>query len=94
MDYIYSRVQEISFPLSSARRKIFYEHLQLVAKALHDIEWVDSSDCAPGDENAAIDECLKLELEKTRAVVLSVLENRETREQIVGLLSESIRRMK
>jgi hypothetical protein len=30
------------------------EHLELVATALHDLEWVDSSDYGPGDEVAAI----------------------------------------
>jgi uncharacterized small protein (DUF1192 family) len=32
--------------------------LKLVAKALHDIEWVDSGDYGPGDENKAIRACL------------------------------------
>jgi hypothetical protein len=32
--------------------------LELVIKALHDIEWVDSGDYGPGDENKAIRACL------------------------------------
>lgn len=36
----------------------FAEHLVKVAKALHDIEWVDSYDNAKGSEEAAILACL------------------------------------
>jgi hypothetical protein len=39
-------------------RRAFKTHLQKVAKACHDIEWVDSCDYAPGDENEAIKACL------------------------------------
>jgi hypothetical protein len=35
-------------------RKAFGKHLILVAKALHDIEWVDSCDYGEGDEVKAI----------------------------------------
>jgi hypothetical protein len=39
-------------------RKEFKKHLRKVADACHDIEWVDSGDYAPGDEDAAILKCL------------------------------------
>lgn len=39
----------------NAERAWFSGLLRLVAKAMHDVEWVDSSDCSPGDEVAAID---------------------------------------
>lgn len=35
-------------------RKYFVDHLQLVSKALHDIEWVDSGDYPAGGEEKAI----------------------------------------
>ena len=35
-------------------RERFAVHLEKVAKAIHDIEWVDSCDYGPGDEVAAI----------------------------------------
>lgn len=38
----------------SPLRRAFSEHLILVAKAAHDIEWVDSSDNSPGFEDDAI----------------------------------------
>lgn len=41
-----------------ALRLRFVEHLRLVAKAAHDIEWVDSDDYGPGDEVAAIEAVL------------------------------------
>jgi len=37
------------------RRAWFAKLLRKVAKAMHDIEWVDSSDYGPGSEVAAID---------------------------------------
>jgi len=60
MDYLFGRVENDSnFELNTPLRKAFKEHLAKVAKALHDIEWVDSSDCAPGDEEEAIKACLQ-----------------------------------
>jgi hypothetical protein len=60
MDYADLRVEEAanSFRLNTPRRKAFRKLMFLVAKAMHDIEWVDSGDCSEGSENAAIDACL------------------------------------
>ena len=59
MNYIYSRLEyEATFAEDTPERRAFAKHLKLVAKALHDIEWVDSGDYGPGDENAAIRACL------------------------------------
>jgi hypothetical protein len=59
MNYLYSKLEyDATFREDTPERKAFAKHLQLVAKALHDIEWVDSADYGPGDENAAIRACL------------------------------------
>lgn len=58
MDYLYSRFEQANFKQNTLLRKRFAAHLKLVAKALHDIEWVDSADYAPGDEDEAIQACL------------------------------------
>lgn len=59
MQYLYRRLlDEVDFACDTPERKAFAAHLELVAKALHDIEWVDSGDYGPGDENAAIRACL------------------------------------
>jgi len=58
MGYLYSKLQAAEFDTGTPERAAFAEHLKLVAKALHDIEWVDSADYGPGDENAAIRACL------------------------------------
>jgi hypothetical protein len=39
----------------AAERTWFTGLLRLVSKAMRDVEWVDSSDCSPGDEVEAID---------------------------------------
>lgn len=68
-DYAYSRIarladeieENISANLSQATkilRRRFAEHLRLVAKAAHDIEWVDSSDYGPNDEIDSINRVL------------------------------------
>jgi hypothetical protein len=59
MNYLYSRVEnDASFALDTPERRAFKAHLVKVAKALHDIEWVDSGDCAPGSESEAIRACI------------------------------------
>jgi hypothetical protein len=57
-DYVYNKIEAISIRPSTALRRAFQAHLRLVAKAMHDIEWVDSGDTSPGDEDAAIRACL------------------------------------
>ena len=62
MDYLYLRVEDVARDLCRSpnlERKAFGARLSLVAKALHDIEWVDSGNKGPGDENAAIRACLQ-----------------------------------
>ena len=60
MNYLYSRLEyEATFHTETPERKAFAKHLELVAKALHDIEWVDSCDYGPGEEDEAIIACLK-----------------------------------
>ena len=49
-DYLYHKVEEVADQLDGDRsplRRAFAEHLHKVAKALHDIEWVDSGDYGP-----------------------------------------------
>lgn len=59
MDYLYSKLEYgANFITNTPERRAFAKHLKLVVKALHDIEWVDSSDYGPGDDNEAIRACL------------------------------------
>lgn len=59
MDYLYCKLEnDANFRLTTPERKAFAKHLVKVAKALHDIEWVDSGDYGPGDESEAIRDCL------------------------------------
>ena len=59
-DYAYGKIEDLASDIrpTSPLRKAFKTHLRKVAKACHDIEWVDSSDCGPGDEDEAIRACL------------------------------------
>jgi hypothetical protein len=82
MNYLYSKLEyDATFETNTVERKAFKKHLALVARALHDIEWVDSSDYGPGDEVAAIRACLH------PAVLLeTALEN--AREAVAALQAE------
>jgi len=69
-EYAYHRIEELAADIrpTSALRKAFKAHLVKVSKACHDIEWVDSCDCSPGDEDGAIRACLG---DATDALVLA-----------------------
>lgn len=61
-NYVYFKIDEIELQNveTDKRREKFQKLLKLVAKAMHDIEWVDSGDKGPGDEYKAIDACFAL----------------------------------
>ncbi len=60
MDYLCFTLDErAKFPCDSPERSAFRKHLDLVVKALHDIEWVDSGDYGKGDEIPAIMACIQ-----------------------------------
>jgi hypothetical protein len=58
MNYLSSRVESAEFREDTPLRRAFREHLLRVAKALHEIEWVDSGDSSPGRDEDAILACL------------------------------------
>ena len=74
MDYAFVRVRTALelFKHDTPERKAFADHIEKVAKALHDIEGVDSGDYEPGDENEAIRACIGGE------AIKAVAEARET----------------
>ena len=47
-----------SFEHNTPERRAFAVHLERVAKALHDIEWVDEGHYEIGEENEAIRACI------------------------------------
>lgn len=67
------QLEEIAFRLAGADcplRRAFGEHLALCAKALHDIEWVDSGDYGTGAELNAIKAIFKdLTIDKSASQV-------------------------
>ena len=59
-DYLYLDIDVVAEKLDcpgNPLREAFAEHLRKIAKAMHNIEWVDSGDCSPGDENESILDC-------------------------------------
>ena len=74
-DYAFGRVDDMALSLrdkhSNPLRRAFAIHLALVAKAMHDIEWVDSCDYGPGDEDEAIRVVLSPGAELAAAVAMA-----------------------
>lgn len=65
MEYLFIRVEEENlFKENTPLRILFRRHLNLVAKALHDIEWVDSDDYGEGKEEEAILDVLNFDTKK------------------------------
>lgn len=91
-NYAFGRVQDMADTLADSKiplRRAFAKHLSDVAKAMHDIEWVDSDDYGPGDENAAIRKVLG---ENAPALELSAVVEDATR--ILAELTEAIAKAK
>lgn len=59
MERLYCSIEaNATFEQNTNERRAFAKHLERICQALHDIEWVDSGDYSPGDENDAIRACL------------------------------------
>jgi hypothetical protein len=58
LNYLNDKVNDAVFDADTPERVAFAKHLDKVVKALHDIELVDSGDYGPGDEKAAIFDCI------------------------------------
>ena len=61
-DYAYSKIEDLSMCIrenDNPHRVAFKKLLRLCAEAARAIEWVDSGDYAPGDEDKPIDAALK-----------------------------------
>lgn len=82
-DYLFDKVEDAARRLLQDKhqtRKAFGRHLLLVSKALHDIEWVDSSDMDEGDDLESILKCitpndvLEVTIEDAKSI-MSILES-------------------
>jgi hypothetical protein len=78
-DYAYSNLEykfidEFRKNANTPQRKAFLKHMEKVTKAMHDIEWVDSGDYGPCDENDAIMACIS----KSDVVETAVADAQET----------------
>lgn len=81
-DYAFGSIEDLAMRVrqragTDSRRLAFAALLGVVAKAAHDLEWVDSGDKSPGDEYAAIDRALAFggadPIEARKAVALEVV---------------------
>lgn len=82
MEYLCYKVADVTFSQHIAARRAFAKHLKRVAKALHDIEWVDSGDYDPGKESEAIRDCLSDGAVLEAAIELAHKAHRELTEEL------------
>jgi hypothetical protein len=63
LDYASSRIEDLASAVrgraTTPLHRAFATHLDKVALAAHDLEWMLSGDTSPGDEVAAIEACLQ-----------------------------------
>jgi hypothetical protein len=64
-DYAYHHVNDFVWTMEARddmtdERKALARLLKAASEAMRMVEWVDSGDCSPGDENAAIAACFKV----------------------------------
>jgi len=88
-NYLYRKVIEVAETLSDSNqpdyRKAFAKHLVFIANALHDIEWVDSSDMGNGADKEAIMQCISMQ-----DVLKEAIENAEyAKENLEDILDEA-----
>ena len=90
-EYAYQRVRSMADDLrrqdTNPLRAAFANHLQIVADAMYAVEWVDSGDKGPGDENAAIRACLSPGAELESAIKMA----EAAMVTLSGALEEAIR---
>jgi 2-hydroxychromene-2-carboxylate isomerase len=87
-DYLYERMEDAAGRLLSSDdndRRAFGRLMRKCAKAMHDIEWVDSCDYGEGDELVAIRAALG-----ANAPSLAIHEAVTRAEEVMDKLSESI----
>lgn len=75
--------QDTRIKFGSPLRRAFGKHLELVSEAMRMVEWVDSSDYSPGDENEAIKRVLQPGAEISALVEMA----NEVREQLDEAIS-------
>lgn len=77
LDYVSFRVEEAAATIRARcpdpLHQAFATHLELVANALHECEWVLSCDTGPGDDEAAIRAVVSPEMEMAAAVAKAAI---------------------
>lgn len=70
MDYLYRRIEDAEFDLTTPERIAFKQHLNLVAEACKAIEWVDSCDNSEGSETEVIAKCINIKSNNEELITL------------------------
>jgi hypothetical protein len=98
LNYAYEKVESAAAEIrdrspKSVRHLAFARHLDLVAKALHDIEWVYSCDYGSEDDVSSIQACLPLinTLDTGSQVSLSLAASQLVKEAVSNLVDHLIK---
>lgn len=90
-DYAYIKVEDMADRDGLKRsplRRAFATHLKKVAKAMHDIEWVDSGDYGEGDDVKAITECLG-DNSQAMALIEAIKEAETIRDVLIDTINKA-----
>ena len=93
-DHLYYRIEDAAYRLCQKNqptyRRAFGELLKKCAKAMHDVEWVDSDDLSTGDDEKSIMECINF----SDMLRCSVQQAEEVRDELTRLIKESKKKEK
>lgn len=89
LEYVYHKVEEAAYAIKhsniSTLHNAFANHLLDIAQALHDIEWVLSSDMGEGDDVAAIKKVINKERHLEQVVEEARKINGELQTLLLGI---------
>jgi len=92
-DYIGYKISEIKLIRADSDPRIatFQKLLKLVGEAMHEIEWADSCDTSPGNDNEtrAIDKCLEF-MQCKREIVIKAHAYDNLKERLDEFFSEEL----
>jgi hypothetical protein len=72
-NYVFCKIEDAAFELKRSEclyRRILGNQMELISKAMHDIEWVDSCDYSKGDEMKALKEAIEFDAARVGVEIL------------------------
>lgn len=91
-DYLFRSMEDAADTLKRspiAYRRAFSQLMFKCAEAMHDIEWVDSGDTSPGDDEEAIMKCIN-HVDVLKTVVKDAQNITKELEELIQLVTDQV----